>query len=80
MNISFSFIADSQTFGKSKFYDSSENIIGSSMRDIFFELECSIENKEICRDIFCIDPEKEYGKLITICECNFLIIFYQGKT
>lgn len=50
------------------------------MRDIFFELECSIENKEICRDIFCIDPEKEYGKLITICECNFLIIFYQGKT
>lgn len=60
--ILFLFISDSQIFGKSKFYDSSENITGKTLKDIFFELECAIENKQMCRDVFCDDTDKEYGK------------------
>lgn len=59
----FYFFSDTQSYGKSKFYGSSENLEGKSLKDLFFDLECSIENKQICRDIFCDDPEKEYGKL-----------------
>ncbi|XP_075969356.1 sorting nexin-13-like [Anticarsia gemmatalis] len=65
---------DSQTFGKSKFYDSSENISGRTLKDIFFELECSIENRQQCRDIFCMDPEKEYELLCEISEAVLYLI------
>lgn len=54
--------SDTQTHGNSKFYDSSENLSGRTLKDIFFELECSVENRQMCRDIFCIDPEREYGE------------------
>lgn len=54
--------SDTQTFGKSKFYSSTENISGNSLKDLFFDLECSVENKQMCRDIYCSDPEKETGK------------------
>ncbi|KAJ0180401.1 hypothetical protein K1T71_003805 [Dendrolimus kikuchii] len=65
---------DSQAVGKSKFYNSSENITGSSLKDIFFELECSVENKEICRDMFCMDPDKEYELLCEISEAVLYLI------
>lgn len=60
--VSFLAFSDTQTFGKSKFYSSSENISSSNIIGLFFDLECSMENKQICRDIFCSDPEKENGK------------------
>ncbi|XP_032513604.2 sorting nexin-13-like isoform X3 [Danaus plexippus] len=59
---------DSQSFGKSKFYSSSENISSNNIKDLFFDLECSIENKELCRDIFCTDPEKEAALLSEVSE------------
>ncbi|CAH0604557.1 unnamed protein product [Chrysodeixis includens] len=65
---------DSQTFGKSKFYDSSENISGKTLKDIFFELECSIENRQVCRDIFCTDTEKEYELLCEVSEAVLYLI------
>ncbi|CAB3241984.1 unnamed protein product [Arctia plantaginis] len=65
---------DSQTFGKSKFYDSSENISGRTLKDIFFELECSFENRQLCRDIFCTDPEKEHELLCEISEAVLYLI------
>lgn len=61
-SISFSFLSDSQTVGKSKFYGSSENLSGKTLIELFFDLENSIENRQICRDTFCIEPEKEYGE------------------
>ncbi|CAG9783608.1 unnamed protein product [Diatraea saccharalis] len=63
---------DSQTFGKSKFYDSTENISEKSLTELFFDLECSIENRQICRDIFCTDAEKEYA---LICEISEAVLY-----
>ncbi|RVE54837.1 hypothetical protein evm_000604 [Chilo suppressalis] len=63
---------DSQTFGKSKFYDSTENISQKSLIDLFFDLEFSIENRQICRDIFCTDTEKEYA---LICEISEAVLY-----
>lgn len=51
-----------QTYGKSKFYDSSEHLNGKTLKDLFFDLECNMSNKQICRDIFCSDSEKEFCK------------------
>ncbi|CAH0720669.1 unnamed protein product, partial [Brenthis ino] len=65
---------DSQTFGKSKFYSSSENITGNNLKDLFFDLECSIENKKICRDIYCCDPEKENALLNEVSEAILYLI------
>ncbi|XP_063892321.1 sorting nexin-13 isoform X2 [Helicoverpa armigera] len=65
---------EAQTFGKSKFYDSSENISGKTLKDIFFELECSIENRQICRDIYCMDPEKEYELLCEVSEAVLYLV------
>ncbi|XP_026742612.1 sorting nexin-13-like isoform X3 [Trichoplusia ni] len=65
---------EAQTFGKSKFYDSSENISGKTLKDIFFELECSIENRQLCRDIFCTDTEKEYELLCEVSEAVLYLI------
>ncbi|KAG6440419.1 sorting nexin-13 isoform X3 [Manduca sexta] len=65
---------DSQTFGKSKFYDSSENITGKTLKDIFFELECSIENKQICRDVFCMNADKEYELLCEVSEAVLYLV------
>ncbi|XP_045445789.1 sorting nexin-13-like [Melitaea cinxia] len=65
---------DTQTFGKSKFYSSSENISSSNIRDLFFDLECSMENKQICRDIFCSDPEKENALLCEVSEAVLYLI------
>ncbi|KAH9644071.1 hypothetical protein HF086_009784 [Spodoptera exigua] len=65
---------DAQTFGKSKFYDSSENISGKTLKDIFFELECSIENRQLCRDIYCMDPEKEYELLCEVSEAVLYLV------
>ncbi|KAJ2952632.1 hypothetical protein O0L34_g6960 [Tuta absoluta] len=63
---------DTQAYGKSKFYSSSENLDGKTLKDIFFDLECSLENRQICRDIFCTDAEKEYALL---CEVSEAIIY-----
>lgn len=57
------FFPDTQTYGKSKFYSSSENLKEKTLKELFFDLECSLENRQICRDIFCTDADKEYGKL-----------------
>ncbi|KAJ8722840.1 hypothetical protein PYW07_004020 [Mythimna separata] len=65
---------EAQTFGKSKFYDSSENITGKTLKDIFFELECSIENRQICRDIYCMDADKEYELLCEVSEAVLYLI------
>uniref|UniRef100_A0A2A4IU26 PX domain-containing protein n=1 Tax=Heliothis virescens TaxID=7102 RepID=A0A2A4IU26_HELVI len=65
---------EAQTFGKSKFYDSSENISGKTLKDIFFELECSIENRQICRDIYCMDPEKEYELFCEVSEAVLYLV------
>ncbi|XP_022819676.1 sorting nexin-13-like [Spodoptera litura] len=65
---------DAQTFGKSKFYDSSENISGKTLKDIFFELECSIENRQLCRDIYCMDSEKEYELLYEVSEAVLYLV------
>ncbi|XP_035436676.1 sorting nexin-13 isoform X1 [Spodoptera frugiperda] len=65
---------DAQTFGKSKFYDSSENISGKTLKDIFFELECSIENRQLCRDIYCMDSEKEYELLCEVSEAVLYLV------
>ncbi|CAH2074307.1 unnamed protein product, partial [Iphiclides podalirius] len=65
---------DAQTFGKSKFYGSSENVSCTSLTDLFFDLECSMENKQICRDIFCVDPEKEYALLSEISEAVLYLV------
>ncbi|XP_052750623.1 sorting nexin-13-like isoform X2 [Galleria mellonella] len=65
---------DGQTFGKSKFYDSAENIDGKSLTDLFFDLECSMENKQICRDSFCIDSEREYALLNEVSEAVLYLI------
>ncbi|CAH2086677.1 unnamed protein product [Euphydryas editha] len=65
---------DTQTFGKSKFYSSSENISSNNIKDLFFDLECSMENKQICRDIFCSDPEKENALLCEVSEAVLYLI------
>ncbi|XP_068629596.1 sorting nexin-13-like isoform X2 [Battus philenor] len=65
---------DAQTFGKSKFYGSSETINNKSLVDLFFDLECSMENKQICRDIFCTDQEKEIALLNEISEAVLYLI------
>ncbi|KPJ01754.1 Sorting nexin-13 [Papilio xuthus] len=69
-----SWLPDSQSFGKSKFYGSSESISNKSLIDLFFDLECSMENKQICRDTFCIDPEKENALLNEISEAVLYLI------
>ncbi|XP_046965040.1 sorting nexin-13-like [Vanessa cardui] len=65
---------DTQTFGKSKFYSSSENINSNNITDLFFDLECSMENKQICRDIYCSDPEKENALLCEVSEAILYLI------
>ncbi|KAL4714063.1 hypothetical protein ACJJTC_008417 [Scirpophaga incertulas] len=65
---------DSQTFGKSKFYDSAEDVSDKSLTDLFFDLECSIENRQISRDIFCIDPEHEYALLCEVSEAILYLV------
>ncbi|XP_026494980.2 sorting nexin-13-like isoform X2 [Vanessa tameamea] len=65
---------DTQTFGKSKFYSSSENISSNNITDLFFDLECSIENKQICRDVYCSDPEKENALLCEVSEAILYLI------
>ncbi|XP_045781856.1 sorting nexin-13-like [Maniola jurtina] len=65
---------DSQSFGKSKFYSSSENIGSSNLKDLFFDLECSMENKQICRDTFCTDSEKEYALLCEVSEAVLYLV------
>ncbi|XP_047528052.1 sorting nexin-13-like isoform X1 [Vanessa atalanta] len=65
---------DTQTFGKSKFYSSSENISSNNITDLFFDLECSMENKQICRDIYCSDPEKENALLCEVSEAILYLI------
>ncbi|XP_028030381.1 sorting nexin-13-like isoform X2 [Bombyx mandarina] len=69
-----SWLPDSQIFGKSKFYDSSENITGKTLKDIFFELECAIENKQMCRDVFCDDTDKEYELLCEVSEAILYLV------
>ncbi|XP_013182447.1 PREDICTED: sorting nexin-13-like isoform X1 [Papilio xuthus] len=69
-----SWLPDSQSFGKSKFYGSSESISNKSLIDLFFDLECSMENKQICRDTFCIDAEKENALLNEISEAVLYLI------
>lgn len=32
------------------------------LEEIFFDLECKMENNLICRDIVCMDVKKEMGK------------------
>lgn len=79
--VSFLAFSDTQTFGKSKFYSSSENISSSNnIRDLFFDLECSMENKQICRDIFCSDPEKENGKNLKMYLFNYIIMLLEQLT
>ncbi|KOB78624.1 putative sorting nexin 13 [Operophtera brumata] len=51
-----------------------ENLTGRTLKDIFFELECSVENRLICRDIFCIDPEREYELLCEVSEAVLYLI------
>ncbi|XP_039747357.1 sorting nexin-13-like isoform X3 [Pararge aegeria] len=65
---------DSQTFGKSKFYSSSENIGSNNLMDLFFDLECSMENKQICRDTFCTDSEKEFALLCEVSEAVLYLV------
>ncbi|XP_022117095.2 sorting nexin-13 isoform X2 [Pieris rapae] len=69
-----SWAPDSHTFGKSKFYGSSENIGSTNLKDIFFDLECAMENKLLCRDTFCLDPEKEYSFLCEISEAILYLV------
>ncbi|XP_069365398.1 LOW QUALITY PROTEIN: sorting nexin-13-like [Maniola hyperantus] len=65
---------DSQSFGKSKFYSSTENISSNNLKDLFFDLECSMENKQICRDTFCTDSEKEYALLCEVSEAVLYLV------
>ncbi|XP_050344950.1 sorting nexin-13-like [Nymphalis io] len=65
---------DTQTFGKSKFYSSSENISSNNITDLFFDLECIMENKQICRDIYCSDSEKENALLCEVSEAILYLI------
>ncbi|XP_023947056.2 sorting nexin-13-like isoform X2 [Bicyclus anynana] len=65
---------DSQSFGKSKFYSSSENVSSNNLKDLFFDLECSMENKQICRDTFCTDSEKEYALLCEVSEAVLYLV------
>ncbi|XP_045519383.1 sorting nexin-13-like isoform X3 [Pieris brassicae] len=69
-----SWAPDSHTFGKSKFYGSSENIGSTNLKDIFFDLECAMENKLLCRDTFCLDPEKEYSFLCEVSEAILYLV------
>lgn len=55
-------ITESNTYGKSTFYENSESEPRNKLEELFFDLECAVENKQICRDIFCKDPEMESGK------------------
>ncbi|XP_063821581.1 sorting nexin-13-like [Ostrinia nubilalis] len=65
---------DSQTFGKSKFYGSNESLNGKTLTDLFFDLECSIENRQICRDTYCIDTEREYALLCEVSEAILYLV------
>ncbi|XP_072943626.1 sorting nexin-13-like isoform X4 [Epargyreus clarus] len=65
---------DTQTCGKSKFYDSSEHLSGNNLKDLFFDLECSIENLQLCRDIYCTDSEKEYALLCEVSETVLYLV------
>ncbi|CAK1552197.1 unnamed protein product [Leptosia nina] len=69
-----SWAPDTQTFGKSKFYGSSENIGSNNLKDLFFDLECAMENKQQCRDTFCMDPEKEYALLCEVSEAILYLV------
>ncbi|XP_045491502.1 sorting nexin-13-like isoform X2 [Colias croceus] len=69
-----SWAPDSQTSGKTKLYGSSENISSNNLKDIFFDLECAMENKKICRDTFCMDAEKEYALLCEISEAILYLV------
>ncbi|XP_060810894.1 sorting nexin-13 isoform X2 [Amyelois transitella] len=63
-----------QTVGKSKFYDSAESLSSKSLTELFFDLECSIENRQVCRDVFCIDTEKEYALLCEVAEAVLYLV------
>ncbi|XP_050666511.1 sorting nexin-13-like isoform X2 [Leptidea sinapis] len=65
---------DAQSVGKSKFYGSSENIGSNNLRDMFFDLECAMENKQICRDTFCTESEKEYALLCEVSEAILYLV------
>ncbi|VVD02910.1 unnamed protein product [Leptidea sinapis] len=65
---------DAQLVGKSKFYGSSENIGSNNLRDMFFDLECAMENKQICRDTFCTESEKEYALLCEVSEAILYLV------
>ncbi|KAG7307156.1 hypothetical protein JYU34_007303 [Plutella xylostella] len=66
---------DSSTYGKSKFYsDSGEHGTEKSLVDLFFDLECAVENKQICRDIFCLDPDKEYALLSEVSQAVLYLV------
>ncbi|CAG5012306.1 unnamed protein product [Parnassius apollo] len=69
-----SWLPDAQAIGKSKFYGSSESVSYKSLTDLFFDLECTVENKQICRDMFCTDPEKENALLNEISEAVLYLI------
>lgn len=66
--------ADMQTYGKSKFYDSAEHLSGKTLKDLFFDMECSLANKQMGRDVFCTDPDKEYALLSEVSECLLYLI------
>ncbi|XP_041977352.1 sorting nexin-13-like isoform X2 [Aricia agestis] len=65
---------DSFIMGNSKFYDSSENLTSNNLKDIFFDLECSVEDKKMCRDTYCMDSEKEYTLFCEVAETVLYLI------
>ncbi|CAG9096368.1 unnamed protein product [Plutella xylostella] len=66
---------DSSTYGKSKFYsDSGEHGTEKSLVDLFFDLECAVENKRMCRDVFCLDPDKEYALLSEVSQAVLYLV------
>ncbi|KAM3963594.1 sorting nexin-13 [Aphomia sociella] len=69
-----SWTSEGHTIGKSKFYDSAENINGKTLIDLFFDLESTMESNQICRDSFCIDNEKEYALLCEVSEAVLYLV------
>lgn len=54
------FAADiERTAGNSKFYGSEKKIY--SLEEHFFDLECQLEQNQICRDMICTNDSDEKG-------------------
>lgn len=62
------------------FLESNSTTNMPTLEEIFFDLECKMENNLICRDIVCMDMKKEMGKYIDVYITYFLITVLKLKS